>query len=125
MKRIKRIGILTAGGDCPGLNAAIRAVGKAAMGLYGIEVIGVRAGFLGVIEEGMMPLEKATLADILTGGGTILGTSRIKPHRMEVKGQVRDVRDIIVKNCKKHGLAALVCIGGGGTHKNALRLMEK
>jgi len=125
MKRIKRIGILTAGGDCPGLNAAIRAVGKAAMGLYGIEVIGIRDGFLGLIEERMMALDKATLAGILTVGGTILGTSRIKPHRMEVKGEVRDVRDVIVKNCKRHGLEALVCIGGGGTHKNALRLIEK
>jgi len=125
MKKTKRIGILTAGGDCPGLNAAIRAVGKAAMGLYGIEAIGVRDGFLGLIEEHFVPLDGNTLAGILTVGGTILGTSRVKPHRMEVRGKTRDLRDLIVRNCRKNGLDALVCIGGGGTHKNALRLMEK
>jgi 6-phosphofructokinase 1 len=125
MKKIRRIGILTAGGDCPGLNAAIRGVGKAALGEYGIEVIGIRDGFLGLIEEHLMPLDKGTLSGILTVGGTILGTSRVKPHRMEINGQVRDLRDVIVKNCQKHGLDALVCIGGGGTQKNALRLVEK
>ena len=125
MKKIKRIGILTAGGDCPGLNAAIRGVGKAAFGLYGIEAVGVRDGFLGLIEERFVPLDRATLANILTVGGTILGTSRVKPHRMEVRGRVRDQRDLIARNCRKHGLDALVCIGGGGTHKNALRLMEQ
>jgi ATP-dependent phosphofructokinase / diphosphate-dependent phosphofructokinase len=125
MTKIKRIGILTAGGDCPGLNAAIRGVGKAAGGQYGMEVIGIRDGFLGLIEERIMALDRNTLAGILTIGGTILGTSRIKPHRLEVNGQVRDLRTVIVKNCKKHGLDALVCIGGGGTQKNALRLVEK
>ena len=125
MKKIKRIGILTAGGDCPGLNAAIRGVGKAAFGLYGIEAVGVRDGFLGLIEERFVPLDRATLANILTVGGTILGTSRVKPHRMEIRGRVRDQRDLIARNCRKHGLDALVCIGGGGTHKNALRLMEQ
>ena len=125
MKKIKRIGILTAGGDCPGLNAAIRGVGKAALGDYDIEVIGIRDGFLGLLEEHLMPLDKSTLSGILTVGGTILGTSRVKPHNMEINGQTRDLRDVIIKNCKKHGLEALVCIGGGGTHKNALRLMEK
>jgi ATP-dependent phosphofructokinase / diphosphate-dependent phosphofructokinase len=125
MKRIKRIGILTAGGDCPGLNAATRAVGKALLGRYSIEVVGIRDGFLGLIEDRLMPLDKTTLAGILTVGGTILGTGRVKPHRMEVDGRVRDVRDVILKNCAKHRLDGLVCIGGGGTHKNALGLIEK
>jgi ATP-dependent phosphofructokinase / diphosphate-dependent phosphofructokinase len=125
MKKIKRIGILTAGGDCPGLNAAIRGVGKAALGRHGIEVIGIRDGFLGLIENRTLRLDKFTLAGILTIGGTILGTSRIKPHRMEVKGRTRDMRDVIVRNCEKNHLDALVCIGGGGTHKNALRLVEE
>ena len=125
MKRIKRIGILTAGGDCPGLNAAIRGVGKAAQGRYGIEVIGIRDGFLGLIENRVLPLDKAALSGILTVGGTILGTSRIKPHRMEVRGRTRDLREVILKNCARLGLDALVCIGGGGTHKNALGLLEK
>jgi 6-phosphofructokinase 1 len=125
MKKIKRIGILTAGGDCPGLNAAIRGVGKAALGEHGIEVIGIRDGFLGLIENHTMPLDKSILAGILTVGGTILGTSRIKPHRVEIRGKVRDLRGVIVRNCAALRLDALVCIGGGGTHKNALRLVEQ
>ena len=125
MKRIRRVGILTAGGDCPGLNAAIRGVGKALLGGYGIEAVGIRDGFLGLIENRMLPLDKTSLAGILTVGGTILGTSRVKPHRMERNGRVRDMRDAILRNCGKNGLDAVVCIGGDGTQKNALRLVEK
>jgi ATP-dependent phosphofructokinase / diphosphate-dependent phosphofructokinase len=124
MKRIQRIGILTAGGDCPGLNAAIRAVGKAALGRR-IEAVGIRDGFLGLIENRTLPLDRHSLAGILTVGGTILGTSRVKPHRMEANGRVRDVRDVILANCERNGLDAVVCIGGDGTQKNAIRLVEK
>jgi 6-phosphofructokinase 1 len=124
MNSVTRIGILTAGGDCPGLNAAIRAVGKAAL-QRGIEVDGVRDGFLGLFEKRTVPLDRDSLAGILTVGGTVLGTSRVKPHRMEIKGRVRDVRDVIVANCRKLGLDAVVCIGGDGTQTNAFRLMEK
>ena len=124
MKKIKRVGILTAGGDCPGLNAAIRAVGKAVIGRR-IEAVGIRDGFLGLLENRTVPLDTHSLAGILTVGGTILGTSRIKPHRMEMKGGVRDMRGLILANCKRAGLDAVVCIGGGGTQKNALRLAEK
>jgi 6-phosphofructokinase len=124
LKRIKRIGILTAGGDCPGLNAAIRGVGKAVLGRR-IEAVGIRDGFLGLIENRTLPLDRHSLAGILTVGGTILGTSRIKPHRLEIKGRVRDVRDVILANCKRNGLDAVVCIGGGGTQKNAFRLSEQ
>jgi 6-phosphofructokinase len=120
----KRIGILTAGGDSPGLNAAIRAVGKAAIGEFGWEVIGFKDGFLGLAEDRCLPLGKATLSGILTAGGTILGTSREKPHRMEINGKVRDMTARIVANYRRHKLSALVCIGGGGTHKNALRLVK-
>ncbi len=121
----KRIGILTAGGDSPGLNAAIRAVGKAAIGEYGWEMIGFRDGFLGLAQNRWVRFDKRTLAGILTVGGTVLGTSREKPHRMEIGGQVRDMTGVIAANYRKLGLDALVCIGGGGTHKNALRLVEK
>jgi 6-phosphofructokinase 1 len=124
MKRVKRIGILTAGGDCPGLNAAIRGVGKAAL-RRDMEVVGIRDGFLGLIDDRTIPLDRHSLAGILTVGGTVLGTSRVKPHRMEVGRGVRDVRDMILANCKKHGLDVVVCIGGDGTQKNAFRLMEK
>lgn len=125
MKKKLRIGILTAGGDCPGLNAAIRAVGKAAVNYFGWEVVGIRDGFRGLVEENYLPLDKTTLAGILTIGGTILGTSRDRPHRMPIKGTERDMTDVIVRNYKKLGLHALVCIGGGGTQKSALRLARK
>jgi 6-phosphofructokinase 1 len=125
MQKIKRIGILTAGGDCPGLNAAIRGVGKAVLGRYGIEAVGIRDGFLGLIESHTILLDKTALAGILTVGGTILGVSRVKPHHMEINGRFRDLRDVILKNCQKNALDALVCIGGGGTQKNALHLVEK
>ena len=122
----KRIGIITAGGDSPGLNAAIRGVGKAALGSkFKMDVVGYRDGFRGLAEDLKMRLDKHALAGILTVGGTILGTGRDKPHRMEVEGQVVDMTDAIVRNYDKEKLEALVCLGGGGTHKNALRLVEK
>jgi len=124
MARTKCIGILTAGGDSPGLNAAIRAVGKAALGYYGMEFVGFRDGFRGLAENRRMRLDKATLAGILTVGGTILGTSRDKPHRMEVDGRIRDMTGVIADNYEKNHLDALVCLGGGGTQKNALRLVQ-
>ena len=104
----KCIGILTSGGDSPGLNAAIRGVGKAALKYYGMQVIGFRDGFRGFMENRTMELDSGTLSGILTVGGTILGTSRIKPHRMEVNGKTRDLRDLIVENCRKNRLDALV-----------------
>ena len=121
----KRVAILTAGGDSPGLNAAIRGVGKACLGYYGIEVIGFRDGFRGMMENRIEPLDSARLSGILTVGGTILGTSRDKPHRMLVGGRKRDMTDVIVDNYRASQLDALVCLGGGGTQKNALRLKER
>ena len=123
-KKIKRIGILTAGGDSPGLNAAIRGVGKTCLGFYGMEIIGFRDGFRGLVENSRMKLDRTTLAGILTVGGTILGTSRDKPHRMVLDGRTRDMTETIVHNYDKWGLDAIVCLGGGGTQKNALRLHQ-
>ena len=123
MAETRKVGILTAGGDSPGLNAAIRGFGKAAIG-YGWEVIGYRDGFRGLAEDRRVKLTKSGLAGILTVGGTILGTSRDKPHRMLVDGETRDMTDAIVANYRKAGLDALICIGGGGTAKNALRLSK-
>jgi len=125
MGKAKHIGILTSGGDSPGLNAVIRGVGKAALGFYGMEIIGFRDGFRGLAEDRRLRLEKNTLAGILTVGGTILGTSRDKPHRMEVDGRLRDMTSAIVKTYERQGLDALVCVGGGGTQRNALRLAER
>lgn len=119
------IGILTSGGDSPGLNAAIRGVGKTARGMYGMEVIGFRDGFRGLAENRLLRLDSNSLAGILTVGGTILGTSREKPHRMLVGGKEQDMTDAIVENYQANHLDALVCLGGGGTQKNALRLRDK
>jgi 6-phosphofructokinase 1 len=124
MGKVKRIGILTAGGDSPGLNAAIRGVGKTALGYYGMDIIGFRDGFRGIVEDRRLKLDKSTLAGILTVGGTILGTSRDKPHRMLIDGRTRDMTATIKENYKKLDLDALVCLGGGGTQKSALHLSE-
>jgi 6-phosphofructokinase 1 len=119
------IGILTAGGDSPGLNAAIRGVGKAALNEYDMQVIGFRDGFRGLVENRIVRLESSSLSGILTVGGTILGTSRDKPHKMKVGGKTQDMTDVIVENYQANHLDALVCLGGGGTQKNALQLKQK
>jgi 6-phosphofructokinase 1 len=121
----KHIGILTAGGDSPGLNAAIRGVAKAALKEYGMQVIGFRDGFRGLVENRTVRLESGSLSGILTIGGTILGTSRDKPHKMKVGGRVQDMTDVIVENYHANHLDALVCLGGGGTQKNALQLKQQ
>ncbi len=120
----KLIGILTSGGDTPGLNAALRAVGKAAELRHGMQVIGFRDGFRGLMENRTVWLDERTLSGILTHGGTILGTSRDKPNAMPVAGKVLDMTDLIVENYRKHHLDALVCLGGGGTQKNAFHLQK-
>ena len=119
----KHIGILTSGGDSPGLNAAIRGVGKAALDL-GMHIVGFRDGFRGLMENRTVELEGGQLSGILTLGGTILGTSREKPHKMTVAGKLRDMTEVIVANYHANHLDCLVCLGGGGTQKNALRLLE-
>ncbi len=124
MARAKRVGILTAGGDSPGLNAAIRGFGKAAIGHHGMKLFGFRDGFRGLAEDRFIELDPSTLAGILTVGGTILGTSRDKPHRMPVDGETVDMTEAIVRTYKRHRLDGLVCIGGNGTAKNSLRLVK-
>lgn len=121
----KTIGILTAGGDSPGLNAAIRGIGKAAVNQHDMRLVGFRDGFRGMMENRIERLGPAELSGILTIGGTILGTSRDKPHKMPVGGKTVDMTDVIVANYHKHHLDALVCLGGGGTAKNAFRLSER
>ncbi|MDM8564213.1 ATP-dependent 6-phosphofructokinase [Candidatus Halobeggiatoa sp. HSG11] len=120
----KSVGILTAGGDSPGLNAAIRAIGKAAIGSFGMQFIGFRDGFRGLVENRTVRLDEAALSGILIVGGTLLGTSRDKPHRMPIGSKVLDMTDTILKTYHKHHLDVLVCLGGGGTHKNAFRLQQ-
>jgi 6-phosphofructokinase 1 len=124
MKR-QYIGILTAGGDTPGLNAAIRAVAKTGSSNYGMRVIGFRDGFRGLMENRTVRLEGDALSGILTVGGTILGTSRDKPDKMPIGSKTMDMTELMVANYEKHHLDALVCLGGGGTQRNAFKLSEK
>lgn len=124
MAKVRRIGILTSGGDCPGLNAAIRGVAKTVM-REEVEVLGIHDGFMGLVEGRAERLEWNQVSNILTLGGTILGTSRYKPHKWPVKGgEPEDRTEDAVKSYKKMGLDALICLGGGGTQKNAYRLMQ-
>jgi 6-phosphofructokinase 1 len=115
------IGILTAGGDCPGLNAAIRGVAKAALH-HGIKVIGILDGFRGLVENRTIPLEDQHVSGILTMGGTLLGTSRDKPHKMTMGAKVMDMTDVAIANARRLQIDCLVCLGGNGTQKNALHL---
>ncbi len=121
--RTNSIGILTAGGDCPGLNAAIRGVAKAAMH-YGMQVIGVQDGFRGLVENRTFPLDGRIVSGLLTMGGTLLGTSRDKPHKMPMGGRIMDMTDVAVANMRRMNIDCLVCIGGNGTQKNAQRLRK-
>jgi ATP-dependent phosphofructokinase / diphosphate-dependent phosphofructokinase len=121
----KYVGVLTAGGDSPGLNAALRGMGKSAIGLYGMQVVGFHEGFRGLMQNRTVTLDEAALSGILTKGGTILGTSRDKPHAMLVGGKVLDMTNMIVENYRRHHLDVLVCLGGGGTQKNAYHLAKQ
>ncbi len=121
-EKIQRIGILTGGGDCPGINAVIRAVTKTAMFDHGWECFGIEDGFLGLIEDRIRPLSREDVSNILTRGGTILGTSnKANPAKYAVGEDAdgdpifRDVRDKAVMHYERHKLDALVVIGGDGT----------
>lgn len=127
----KRIGVLTGGGDCPGLNAVIRAVVKSACGL-GWEVLGFVDGFAGVVEERLAPmaLDLASVRGILDRGGTILGTSnKANPFRYPVRRGdnwvEEDVSDATIERMKRLGVEALIAIGGDGTLKISHGLAQK
>lgn len=120
-----KIGILSSGGDCPGINATIRGVGKTAMVKYGMQVIGISNGFLGLLNMDYRVMEENELSGILTLGGTILGTSREKPFKKQEWDIVDDKPGLIKKNYEKLGLDCLVCIGGNGTQKTAALLAQE
>jgi phosphofructokinase-like protein len=116
----KRIAVVTAGGDCPGINAVIRAVAKTAMNDYDLEVVGIEDGFQGLIEGRWHSVSYNDVSDIITRGGTILGTSnKADPFRFPARsGQgFEDVSKRAVANFEKIGAVALVAIGGDGTLK--------
>jgi len=123
-----KVGILTAGGDCPGLNAAIRGVGKTAMLEYGMRLFGFSSGYSGLIKNEFRELTENQLSGILTLGGTILGSSREKPfkkNKPKNESGVLTKPERIKKNYKNLELDCLVCIGGNGTQKTANLLAEE
>ena len=124
MAKRARIGILTAGGDCPGLNAVIRGVAKSLINDYGMRPIGIQDGFKGLVENRMRELNYLDVSGILTLGGTILGTTnRENPFKYPVgRGRQVAYEDLsrrALRNAKKRKLAAVVTIGGDGTQKIA------
>ena len=128
----KRIGVMTGGGDCPGLNAAIRAVTKSAIFGYGIEVFGIEDGFLGLIENRVKRLHPSDVSNLLTVGGTMLGTSnKANPAKFAVgwtpdgDPDFRDVTDDCMRHIEQHALDALVVIGGDGTMTVAEPFVER
>ena len=119
-----RIGILSSGGDCPGINATIRGVGKTAIMHYNMEVIGIHSGFSGLLKKDIEPLNERSLSGILNLGGTILGTSREKSFRKLLTSNESDHSSIIKQNYEELGLDCIVCIGGNGTQKTANMLSQ-
>lgn len=126
MSKSLRVGLLTGGGDCPGLNAVIRAVTKSLILQHNAEVLGFEDGFLGLIEQRMRPLSYSDVSGILTRGGTILGTSnKANPFSFYKRGGA-DVSPEVVKYCARTlSLDALVVIGGDGTMTIANGLHER
>lgn len=116
-----RIGILTSGGDCPGINATIRGVCKTAINYYGMEVVGINSGFQGLLNKDVQLLDDKSLSGLLNLGGTILGTSREKPFKKKGLPEGTDKPGEIIANIKELGLDCVVCIGGNGTQKTAAK----
>jgi len=114
---IKKIGILTSGGDAPGMNAAIRGVVRTALS-QGLEVFGVYDGYQGLYEDRIVKLDRSSVSDVINRGGTFLGSARF-PEFKEV-----EVRQQAIENLNKHGIEALVVIGGDGSYMGAKKLTE-
>lgn len=131
MSDIKRIGVLTGGGDCPGLNAAIRSVVNTAVLKHGIEVVGIRDGFSGLVEGRLEKIALTDVSGILPRGGTILGTSnRANPFKYPVVEKdgsrtIQDLSERVEQTCEDRSLDALVVIGGDGTQSISNRLVDK
>lgn len=117
-----KIGILTSGGDAPGINATIRGVGKTAINNYGMEVIGILNGFSGLLYKDVTSLTDKSLSGILNLGGTILGTAREKVFRKMITSPDEKDREQIKNAYHELGLDCLVCIGGNGTQRTAWML---
>jgi len=114
-KEIKTIGVLTSGGDAPGMNAAIRAVVRKAISC-GVKVKGIKKGYQGLLNEEIIDMEGHSVSDIIQRGGTILGTARCSEFKTE-EGQKKGA-----EICRKHGIDGLVVIGGDGSYRGAQAL---
>ena len=117
-QQVKRIGVLTSGGDAPGMNAAVRAVARTAIGL-GIECVGIRRGWNGLITNDFMQMDASSVSHILNKGGTMLYTARSEEFR-EAAGRAK-----ALNCCKLLGLDAIVAVGGDGTFRGALALSRQ
>ena len=118
MGKIKKVGVLTSGGDAPGMNAAIRGVTRTAI-YYGLEVAGIQHGYHGMIHNHMVNLKSHSVSNILARGGTILKTARSKEF-MEAEGRRK-----AYENLKREGIGALVLIGGDGTFTGSLKFIQE
>ncbi|CDL84120.1 6-phosphofructokinase [Xenorhabdus szentirmaii] len=117
INKIKRIGVLTSGGDAPGMNAAIRGVVRAAL-TEGLEVYGIYDGYLGLYENRMKKLDRFSVSDMINRGGTFLGSARFPEFRND------KVRETAIENMRKNEIDALVVIGGDGSYLGAKKLTE-
>lgn len=123
---VKTIGILTSGGDAPGLNAAIRALCMTGKNKYGMKFIGIRNGYRGLIDNDVIKMDNLDYAALIKQGGTILGTSRVKPFKNPVPDPKTGLLPVeaIRETFKKNKLDALVCLGGNGTNTTASLLYD-
>jgi len=117
MGSIKKIGVLTSGGDAPGMNAAVRAVVRSALH-HGLEVYGIRDGYLGLYEDRIERLDRRSVSNLINRGGTFLGSARFPEFKDEA------TRLVAVDNLKKHDIEALVVVGGDGSYMGAKCLTE-
>lgn len=112
MKQFKKIGILTSGGDAPGMNCALRAITRKALE-QGVEVVGIQGGYSGLIHDKVLPLTSSSVSGIINRGGTFLYTDRCPEFQTEEGMQKA------IATCKKHGIEAIIAIGGDGTFRGA------
>jgi len=125
MSAVKRIGILTGGGDCPGLNAVIRAAVRTATRDHRLDVLGIQLGFEGLLQKACIPMTNELIRGILPKGGTLLRTTnRGNPFAYPVNGGTEDRSALLLKNIGELGIDGIIAIGGDGTLKIAQRLCD-
>ena len=118
MAKLRKIGILTSGGDAPGMNAAVRAVARKALD-EGVEVVGIVGGYAGLIHDEIIPFTPRSVSNIIARGGTMLYSNRCLEFKTEEGMQTA------LATCKKHGIDAIVACGGDGTFRGATDLSNR